>query len=111
MNLNRTCYFLIGLAATGSSFLSHPLTVWLLLANLLTLVFYGVDKMAACKAWSRVPESTLLMLGFVGGWPSAILGQQLFRHKTQKQPFKTYFIISVMLNIAVLVVVFWVYPN
>ena len=43
------------------------------------------------------------MFGFVGGWPGAIVGQQVFRHKTQKQPFKTYSIISVMLNISVMV--------
>jgi hypothetical protein len=29
----------------------------------LTLAIYGVDKMAARRAWRRVPESTLLALG------------------------------------------------
>ncbi|GDX05972.1 DUF1294 domain-containing protein [Buttiauxella sp. A111] len=104
MNLNRFCYLLLAFAAIGSAFLPHPYVMWFLLANILTLVIYGADKMAARKAWRRVPESTLLMFGFVGGWPCAILGQQIFRHKTQKQPFKTYFIISVVLNIVVLVV-------
>jgi uncharacterized membrane protein YsdA (DUF1294 family) len=47
----------------------------------------------------------------VGGWPGAIVGQQAFRHKTQKQPFKTYFIISVMLNISVLVALYWMYSH
>lgn len=89
----------------------RPFMMWSLLANILTLVIYGVDKMAARKAWRRVPESTLLIFGFVGGWPGAIVGQQVFRHKTQKQPFKTYFIISVILNIAVLVAVYWLYTS
>ncbi|TDN58464.1 uncharacterized membrane protein YsdA (DUF1294 family) [Scandinavium goeteborgense] len=84
--------------------------MWFLLANVLTLVVYGRDKMAARNAWRRVPESTLLTFGFVGGWPGAILGQQLFRHKTQKQPFKTWFVISVILNVAVLVALYWFYP-
>lgn len=104
MNLNRFCFLLLALAALGSVFLPHPVVMWFLFANLLTVVIYGADKMAARKAWRRVPESTLLMFGLVGGWPGAIVGQQVFRHKTQKQPFKTWFIISVMVNIVVLVV-------
>lgn len=110
MNLNRFCYLLLALAAIGSIFLPHPVMMWFLLANVLTLVVYGGDKMAARNAWRRVPESTLLAFGFVGGWPGAILGQQLFRHKTQKQPFKTWFVISVILNVAVLVALYWFYP-
>lgn len=111
MNLNRFCYLLLGLAALGCAFFPYPLAMWLLLANVLTLVVYGVDKLAARKAWRRVPESTLLIFGFVGGWPGAIFGQQIFRHKTQKQPFKTWFIISVIVNILALVAAYWLYAR
>ncbi|EDI0423365.1 DUF1294 domain-containing protein, partial [Salmonella enterica] len=62
------------------------------------------------KTWRRVPESTLLVFGVVGGWPGAIVGQQLFRHKTQKQPFKTYFIVSVIVSILVTVAIYRLYP-
>lgn len=110
MNLNRFCYLLLILAASGSMFTSHPFVMWCLLANVLTLVIYGADKMAARKAWRRVPESTLLVFGVVGGWPGAIAGQQLFRHKTQKQPFKTYFIISVIVNVSVIGAAYHFYP-
>ncbi|EBM7284541.1 DUF1294 domain-containing protein, partial [Salmonella enterica] len=81
-----------------------------LLANVLTLAIYGIDKTAARKTWRRVPESTLLVFGVVGGWPGAIVGQQLFRHKTQKQPFKTYFIVSVIVSILVTVAIYRLYP-
>ncbi|ENI1336176.1 DUF1294 domain-containing protein, partial [Salmonella enterica] len=64
----------------------------------------------ARKTWRRVPESTLLVFGVVGGWPGAIVGQQLFRHKTQKQPFKTYFIVSVIVSIVVTVAIYRLYP-
>ncbi|EGN0091435.1 DUF1294 domain-containing protein, partial [Salmonella enterica subsp. enterica serovar Enteritidis] len=70
----------------------------------------GIDKTAARKTWRRVPESTLLVFGVVGGWPGAIVGQQLFRHKTQKQPFKTYFIVSVIVSILVTVAIYRLYP-
>ncbi|EDI2307638.1 DUF1294 domain-containing protein [Salmonella enterica subsp. enterica serovar Senftenberg] len=81
-----------------------------LFAPSLTLAIYGVDKTAARKTWRRVPESTLLVFGVVGGWPGAIVGQQLFRHKTQKQPFKTYFIVSVIVSIVVTVAIYRLYP-
>ena len=111
MNLHRFCYLLLGLAAAGSLFQPQPLIIWFLLVNVLTLALYGMDKTAARKAWRRVPESTLLLFGLVGGWPGAIVGQQCFRHKTQKQPFKTYFMISVILNIVVLAVGYWLYAS
>lgn len=47
----------------------------------------------------RIPEVTLLVFGVVGGGPGAIMGQQIFRHKTQKQPFKTWFLMSVVVSI------------
>ncbi|EAZ9179556.1 TPA: DUF1294 domain-containing protein [Salmonella enterica] len=110
MYLNRFCYLILISAAVGSIFTSHPVMMWFLLANVLTLVIYGIDKTAARKTWRRVPESTLLVFGVVGGWPGAIVGQQLFRHKTQKQPFKTYFIISVLVSILVTVAIYRLYP-
>lgn len=102
MPLNYLCYFLLALAAAGSALSPSPLAIWFALTSALTFMIYGADKMAARKAWRRVPEATLLICGLVGGWPGAILGQQLFRHKTQKQPFKTWFMLSVILNVAVL---------
>ena len=101
MNINHFCYFILVLAAIGSAWLPNPFAMWFLLVNLLTLGIYGIDKLTARKGWRRVPEFTLLVFGFMGGWPGAIVGQQLFRHKTQKQPFRTYFTISVVLNLVV----------
>lgn len=110
MTLNRFCYLLLLLAAVGSILTSYPVAMWLLLINVLTMVMYGADKMAARKGMRRVPEASLLVFGVTGGWPGAILGQQLFRHKTQKQPFKTYFIISVIVSIAVMAAVYHFSP-
>ncbi|MCU6678274.1 DUF1294 domain-containing protein [Leclercia tamurae] len=110
MNLNSLCYFLLVLTAVGSTLLPHPLSTWFVLASVLTMLIYGADKLAARKAWRRVPESTLLLFGVVGGWPGAILGQQLFRHKTQKQPFRTYFMITVVVNVVLLLAAWRFWP-
>lgn len=106
MTLNRFCNLLLIFAALGSLLSSNPVVVWFLLINVLTMVIYGADKMAARKGMRRVPEATLLVFGVTGGWPGAIAGQQLFRHKTQKQPFKTYFFISVVVSIALMAAVY-----
>ena len=68
MKLNVICYALLGLALVASLFSPHPVWMWLLLANLLTFLIYGGDKLAARKGWRRVPEATLLLFGALGGW-------------------------------------------
>jgi uncharacterized membrane protein YsdA (DUF1294 family) len=75
--------FATDLRSGQQHFFVLALAVWLLLVNVLTLAIYGVDKMAARRTWRRVPEATLLTFGLLGGWAGAIVGQQLFRHKTQ----------------------------
>jgi Predicted membrane protein len=110
MTLNRFLYLILALCAAASICLPHSLMMWFLLANVVTMAVYGMDKLAARKAWRRVPEATLLLFGAVGGWLGAIFGQQLFRHKTQKQPFKTYFMLSVVLNVVVVAGAFRFWP-
>ena len=41
--------------------------------------------------------------GSFGGWPGAILAQQLLRHKTAKLSFRSVFWMSVLLNVFVFV--------
>ncbi|MCS2170662.1 DUF1294 domain-containing protein [Scandinavium sp. TWS1a] len=103
MIFNRLCYLLLAVVATISAFFPDSLPVWIISVNVLTLLLYGADKLAARKNGYRVPEFTLLIFGVLGGWFGAILGQQIFRHKTQKQPFKTYFAISVIVNLVVVI--------
>ena len=88
MKLNVICYALLGVALLASLFSLHPVWMWLLLANLLTFLIYGGDKLAARKGWRRVPEATLLLFGALGGWLGALAAQQLFRHKTRSSRLK-----------------------
>ena len=64
------------------------LIVALLLMNLLAFVLYGVDKAKAKRGAWRIPEATLLLVAFLGGSLGALLGMELFRHKTKHAKFK-----------------------
>lgn len=65
----------------------QPLLAYLIALNLLAFFSFGLDKLyARAGAW-RVREITLLMLALLGGSLGALLGIQLFRHKTKKASF------------------------
>lgn len=71
--------------------------------SLITFLFYGKDKSAAKKHTWRIKESTLLWLGVIGGWPGALMAQQLFRHKSSKRSFQWMFWLTVIINCAILI--------
>ncbi len=81
-------------------------TNWLVIygvASVACFVGYGLDKRAANQKQWRVSETILLLIGLVGGWPGGIIGQEVFRHKTQKRAFRTLFWMSVAINMAAFV--------
>lgn len=55
--------------------------------SLATLAAFGWDKAAAARGARRIPERTLHLLELLGGWPGALLGAALFRHKTRKPSY------------------------
>ena len=69
-----------------------------LFASAITFIVYAIDKTAARKGRRRTPENTLHVLSLVGGWPGALLAQQKLRHKSKKQPFRTVFWATVIIN-------------
>lgn len=68
-------------------------------ASLVCFIVYAVDKSAAVAERWRVPEDTLLTLGLMGGWPGAIVAQQVLRHKSNKASFRAKFWVTVATNI------------
>ena len=61
----------------------------LLSINVIAFLTFGWDKLCAVRNWWRVPEANLLLLALLGGAIGAIVGQQVFRHKTRKEPFRS----------------------
>ena len=70
-----------------------------------TFAAYGFDKRQARTAGRRLPERTLHLLAFLGGWPGALLGQRLFQHKTAKASFLIVFWLIVLLHIGIVAAV------
>jgi len=77
------------------------LTTVYLVASTLAFAAYGIDKAAAFGGVWRIPEAFLHLLGFVGGWPGALVAQRVFRHKSRKVSFQVAFWIVAALNTAV----------
>lgn len=69
-------------------------------ASAVTFLAYGMDKHAAKKGAWRIRERTLHLLALAGGWPGALLAQQLLRHKSAKAQFRRVFWVTVVLNVA-----------
>ena len=70
--------------------------------NLFVFLTYWWDKQAARMGNSRVRESTLLCLAFLGGSMGAVLAQRLLRHKTHKEPFRSYLLAIIVLQIGLI---------
>ncbi|WP_313025933.1 DUF1294 domain-containing protein [Pseudomonas lopnurensis] len=79
-----------------------PLAVYAV-ASLLTFLLYWRDKHSALKDRWRTPETTLHVFELAGGWPGALLAQQLLRHKTRKLGYQLLFWAIVVLHQA-----FWI---
>ena len=64
------------------------LTIYLIFMNLLAFLLMGLDKSKARRNRWRIPEKTLYLSAILGGSIGAILGMQVFRHKTKHASFR-----------------------
>ncbi|BEV08185.1 cold shock and DUF1294 domain-containing protein [Methylophilus sp. DW102] len=99
-------FAIIFLVCMAISVFAGKLPLWVLGIYLLmsscTLIAYKLDKSAARQNNRRTPEKTLHLLALIGGWPGAIIGQKLFRHKSKKLSFQVIFWATIILNCATL---------
>lgn len=68
----------------------------------ITFFLYGIDKLKAKLGAWRIPERVLLGFAFFGGGIGALLGINLFRHKTRHWYFWAVAILGVALQVAIL---------
>ncbi|WP_338580775.1 DUF1294 domain-containing protein [Pseudomonas sp. MAG733B] len=79
-----------------------PLAAYGIVSVLAFLLYWSDKRKARADQW-RTPENVLHALEFAGGWPGALLAQQVFRHKTRKVSFQVVFWLIVLLH-----QVFWI---
>jgi uncharacterized membrane protein YsdA (DUF1294 family) len=85
--------------SNGRIVLLAALVVYALM-SLITFAVYGFDKSRAARGGWRVCESHLHALSLLGGWPGALIGQQVFRHKRRKLGFMVVTLLIVALHAA-----------
>jgi uncharacterized membrane protein YsdA (DUF1294 family)/cold shock CspA family protein len=85
-------------AAVWSSALPPLVLAVYLAVSVVTFAAYALDKSAARRGGWRTAESRLHLLALLGGWPGALVAQATLRHKSRKQPFRTVFWGTVVLN-------------
>jgi len=76
---------------------------YLIVMNIVTFITYGIDKLKSIKKRWRISEFTLIALSFFGGSLGALLGMQIFRHKTKHLKFKILLPLFLCIHVLVLV--------
>jgi uncharacterized membrane protein YsdA (DUF1294 family) len=76
---------------------------YLLLMNLLAFALMGIDKRRAKRHAWRIPELTLMLVGFFGGSVGGLLGMQVFRHKTKHPKFFVGYPVILVVHVALAV--------
>jgi len=85
------------------------LVIWIASCSLVSFSQYGIDKARAGTAKRRIPEKALLLTALLGGWPGALAGATVFRHKTRKQPYRRLLKLSIAGNVCLLGCVIWIF--
>jgi uncharacterized membrane protein YsdA (DUF1294 family) len=68
--------------------------------SVVTFVAYGLDKRRAACGGRRIPEKNLHLMELSCGWPGALVGQNIFRHKRRKGSFMLVFALIVLVHAA-----------
>ncbi len=68
--------------------IANALLYYLMVINIVTFLVYGIDKIKAKQGSWRISEATLLIFAVIGGSIGALLGMQVWHHKTMHKKFK-----------------------
>jgi uncharacterized membrane protein YsdA (DUF1294 family) len=88
-------YGLLSIGLKGGSWL--PVAIYLVM-SVVAFALYGHDKKQARTQGQRTPEKLLHAAELLGGWPGALVAQQVFRHKTRKVSYQSVFWLVVVVH-------------
>lgn len=78
------------------------LIIYMLAINIVTLIAFAIDKIAALEHRSRIRIVTLLGMSFLGGSIGALVAMYAFHHKTKKDYFSTGVPLIMLMQVAVI---------
>ncbi|WP_445636957.1 CSD domain-containing protein [Nostoc sp. DSM 114161] len=84
-----------------TAFNAIPLILYTVM-SLLTFILYADDKSRAKQGRWRIPENTLHLCEFMGGWLGAFIAQKTLHHKSSKASYQAVFWVIVVIHI-----IFW----
>ena len=76
----------------------------LLLNSFIAFIMYGIDKKRAIKNKMRIKEKHLLFIACIGGALGSFIGRIVFHHKTEKKYFSFIICLSLLLQIAGIII-------
>ena len=87
--------------------MTEALLYYIIGVNVLTFLVFGIDKLKAKKGKWRISEATLLLLAIIGGSIGAWLGMKVWHHKTMHKKFKYGIPLILVLQIALLILIYF----
>jgi len=84
---------------------NQAILIYLVVINLITFFYFGLDKLLSQIQKRRIRERTLWTLALVGGSIGALLGINFFRHKTKKMSFQAGLAIILAVQVVLLLLV------
>lgn len=94
--------------------MENEMTTWIailinmmLVGSVISLLLYWRDKRAAEKGKRRISEKTLHVVALLGGWPGALIGRSMMRHKTIKLRFRVVMWLTIVGHIAIACGITW----
>jgi uncharacterized membrane protein YsdA (DUF1294 family) len=81
------------------TFLNQLLLIYLVIINVITFFYFGLDKFKANFKFYRVSERRLWFLSIIGGSAGAWLGMNFFYHKTKKTSFQAVFLLIFLVQV------------
>lgn len=83
---------------------------WILIMSVLAVILTVSDKRAARLHRRRVPEATLLWVGFLGGAAAMLFTMRRIRHKTRKAKFMVSLPMMIVMHILAALLL-WLYTE
>lgn len=79
--------------------------IWLGIISSVSVIVTAYDKFAAKSGAWRIPENTLLLLGFLGGAAAMLVTMLIIHHKTRHAKFMVGLPLEIILHFAIIIAV------